>query len=65
MDPSQEDKDIEEVTATVLEMYDLVNNKKHWSPINSENGSYQFWSSGGLLNHVTPELEKNLPAIEK
>lgn len=61
---SQEDKDIEEVTATVLKMYDLVNNKKHWSPINSENGSYQFWSSGGLLNHVTPELEKNLPAIE-
>ncbi len=61
---AQEAKDIEEVTKTVLEMYELVNNKKHWTPMNSSKGSHQFWSSGGLLNVVTSKQEQDLPAIE-
>ena len=57
-------KDIEEVTSTVMQMYELVNNKKHWHPMNSSKGSHQFWSSGGLLNFVSGDQERDLPAIE-
>ena len=61
---SQASKDTEEITKTVHKMYEMVNSKKHWTPMVSAKGSHQFWSSGGFLNFVTPEMGKNFPAIE-
>ena len=49
---SNDSKDVEEVTNAVLKMYEMANNKKHWTPMISDKGSYQFWSSGGFLKHV-------------
>ncbi len=45
-------KDIEEVTNPFLKMYDMVNNKRHWTSMISSKGSHEFWSSGGFLNFV-------------
>ncbi len=61
---SQASKDNEEITKAVHQIYEMVNNKKHWTPMVSAKGSHQFWSSGGFLNFVTPEMGKNFPAIE-
>ncbi|MFL2480876.1 MAG: hypothetical protein ACJ0K4_15135 [Verrucomicrobiales bacterium] len=57
-------KDTEEVTKAVHKMYEMVNNNKHWTSVISDKGSHQFWSSGGFLNFVTPEMGKSFPAIE-
>ena len=52
-------KDVEEVTNTVLKMYEMVNNKKHWTSMISSKGSHEFWSSGGFLNFVKKDAEFN------
>ena len=56
---SQASKDTEEITKTVHKMYEMVNNKKQWTPMISSKGSYQFWSSGGFLNFVKKGAEFN------
>ena len=61
---SQASKDTEEIINTVHKMYEMVNSKKNWSPVVSPKGTHMFFSSGGFLNFVTPEMMKNFPAIE-
>ena len=56
---SNDSKDVEEVTNAVLKMYEMANNKKHWTPMISDKGSYQFWSSGGFLKHVKKDAKFN------
>ncbi len=61
---AQDAKDTEEITKAVHKMYEMVNNKKHWTSMLSGKCSNQFWSSGGFLQFVTPDMEKGFPAIE-
>ena len=56
---SNDSKDVEEVTNAVLKMYQMVNNKKHWTSMISDKGSYQFWSSGGFLKFVKKDAQFN------
>jgi hypothetical protein len=56
-------KDVEEVTNTVLKMYEMVNNNKNWTSMISSKGSHEFWSSGGFLNFV--KKDANFNEIEK
>ena len=51
--------DVKEVTNAVLKMYEMANNKKHWTSMISDKGSYQFWSSGGFLKHVKKDAKFN------
>ena len=56
---SQASKDTEEITNTVHKMYEMVNNKKHWTSMISSKGSHEFWSSGGFLNFVKKDADFN------
>ena len=56
---SNDSKDVEEVTNAVLKMYEMANNKKHWTSMISSKGSHEFWSSGGFLNFVKKDAEFN------
>ena len=56
---SNDSKDVEEVTNAVLKMYEMANNKKHWTSMISDKGSYQFWSSGGFLKFVKKDAQFN------